>query len=156
MVILMAKKQESILKILARLAGGPCFLLMAAMLAVEQSFWALVCLLAGIHVLYGEEPGPSQRRGTSRAKASGTRSGSAFARSNCAHGKRQPLRSGMASAGAGTDDDIHEFAINPATGLPIAGGRTYGVDVGGNVYGTTSATYEPSYDYSSDAFSSDY
>lgn len=156
MVILVAKKQESILKSLARLAGGLCFLLMAAMLAVEQSLWALACLLAGIHVLYGDEPGPSQRRGTSGRKSSGTRAVSALARSNCAHGKRQPLRSGMASADAGTDNDIHEFAINPATGLPMTGGRTYGVDVGGNVYGTSSATYEPSYDYSSDSFSSDY
>lgn len=154
----MVKKSESILKSLARLAGGGIFFLMAALLLAEKPFWALACLFAGLHVLYGEEPGPPPRRGTSSRTSTGTRSGQAGRRSGCDNGQRQPLRSGAGIGAACLDDDILEIAINPATGLPMAGGSTYGVDVGGNVYGTTSASYEPAYepdyDYGSDSFDS--
>lgn len=151
----MAKKRESILKSLARLVGGLCFLLMAVMLLPEKPFWALVCLFAGMHVLYGEEPGPPQRRGTSRAKSSGTRSRPASARSKGARSQRQPPRSDSDDDWLDDDDYLSAPAINPATGLPMAGGRTYGVDVGGNMYGTTSADYGN--DLFNDSFgSSDY
>lgn len=36
------------------------------------------------------------------------------------------------------NDDSDGFpAINPATGLPMAGPGTGGIDIGGNVYGTS-------------------
>lgn len=156
----MWKKAKAVLKSLARLVGGLCFLLMAALLWVEKPALSTVCLAAGLFVLFATEPGPPQRRGTSGRQSSGTSRGTAVRRSSCAHGQRQPLRSGAGIGAACMDDDILEIAINPATGLPMAGGRTYGVDVGGNVYGTTSASYEPAYepdyDYGSDSFSSDY
>lgn len=144
----MATKRESILKSLARLVGALCCFLFAGMLLFEHSLASLACLFAGFHVLYGDEAGPPQRGGTSRSKSVGTRSGSGFARSNGAHGQREPLRSGTEHVGLLDDDDYSSApAINPATGLAMVGGLTYGVDVGGSVYGTTSASPDPDYSY---------
>jgi hypothetical protein len=39
-----------------------------------------------------------------------------------------------------TEQPIDHPKINPATGLPMAGNSSYGVDVGGNTYGTTDAS----------------
>lgn len=146
---------------IARISAGVTLLIAAMVVWSDYGSAAVILLAAGLHILV------SQPSSTSGMQQPGARAGRTSAGARRAHGKRQPLRSGT----DGLDDDMFEDSpgseINPATGLPMAGGRASGVDVGGNVYGTTSAlheAYEPTYenyepDYgidSFDSYSSDY